>query len=76
MKKSFKKIKSCPENPTDHFFSFYNRQNRRKSLEKKLESESRMVQQSSREVLEEFEQLEDCEETRRFCQRQRNRDDF
>lgn len=39
--------------------SFYNHQNRRKILQKQLARESRLVQNNSLEVLEEFEKLED-----------------
>jgi hypothetical protein len=39
--------------------SFYNHQNRRKILQKQLARESRLVQNNSLEVLEEFEKLGD-----------------
>jgi hypothetical protein len=39
--------------------SFYNRQNRRKILQKQLARESLLVQNNSLEVLAEFEKLED-----------------
>lgn len=39
--------------------SFYNRQNRKKILQKQLARESMLVQNNSLEVLAEFEKLED-----------------
>ncbi len=54
-----KKLKMPRNTYINEALSYFNLQNRRKLLQKKLEIESRRVQKNSMAVLEEFEQLED-----------------
>lgn len=54
-----KKLKMPRNTYINEAIAYFNHQNRRKLLQKKLEIESRLVQKNSMEVLEEFEQLED-----------------